>query len=226
MNTAAVSAPKPAAPKSGYLATLERAKAAQEAAKQMGGIKHVRKEKMTRRDREKMQAEAAATAKNAVVASKSGKSTPTSRSRSAEPTNLKPGEVKKERKPIEVGYKGTIRPTANREPSYRGTMQSGRPPVSTANRARPGVNPRRTGYTSYSDEEEDEEDDERDYDSESDMEAGLDDLDQEELQSARIARKEDEQALKEENELKRQKAERKRKVEALAAAAAAKKKRY
>ncbi|KAG9613782.1 hypothetical protein KCV04_g16713, partial [Aureobasidium melanogenum] len=80
-------------------------------------------------------------------------------------------------------------------------------------------------YASYSDEEEEEEDDELedDYESGSDMEAGVDEMYEEEEASARIARREDALALAEENELKRQKLERKRKLEELASK---QKKRY
>ncbi|KAK5139566.1 hypothetical protein LTR04_003480 [Oleoguttula sp. CCFEE 6159] len=76
----------------------------------------------------------------------------------------------------------------------------------------------------YSDDELDEEEEEDDYESDfSDMEAGAFDVDEEEALSAQIARKEDAEALKEETALKREKLERKRRMEALAAKASAKK---
>lgn len=211
-------ASRPAAPKTGYLAMLERAKAAQEAAKPMGQIKHVRKEKLTRREREKMLAEAAAANKTNGLQAKGGKAAPGSRGNSATPIGTKPGDpAKKERRPVEIGYKGTIRPTSSSGPSYRGTMQSGKANASQLRR-----------HVAHSDEEDgDDDEDEEDYESgSSDMEAGRDDIDREEMQSVRAARMEDEAALREENELKRQKLERQQKLQKLQAAAAAKKKMY
>lgn len=218
-STAAANPPaKPVATKTGYLAVLARAKAAQEAAKQAGGIKHVKMEKLSRREKEKLQTEAVKSRSSTPVG-KSGKTQDASRSKSSEPAGAKAGDaIKKERKPIDVGYKGTMRPMSTQPPAYRGTMQSRAPPP------RPGYGAKRRAEE-YSDEE-DEDDEEEDYDSASDMEAGREDIDEEEEMSARVARQEDLEALREENELKRQKLERKRKLEKLQAAAAAKKPRY
>lgn len=215
------------APKSGYLATLERAKAAQEAAKQLGQIKHKPAEKLTKKDRLKLQAEAAAARKGKPVVSR-GAARTNSRSKSAEPIPSKGTTVKKERKPVEVGYKGTMRPTSV-APAYSGTM---RPPGSAVPRtARPG--PSKGGdryrYASYSDEEDEMENDEEEgYESEgsSAMEAGMDEVDFEEEEALRIARREDAEALRQEAELKRAKLEKKRKLEELAAAAKKRGNRY
>lgn len=229
--TAAPVTKPPAPAKSGYLATLERAKAAQEAAKQIGLIKHKPVEKISRRERLQREAEAAAQSK--ATSGKNGKQTPRSRSTSAAPTDPKGANAaERRRKPVEVGYKGTMRPTAApKEPSYRGTM-GGPGGVSRkalgsekADTGRYGGSSSKNRYEDYSDEEEDIEEDVYESDL-SDMEAGLDDLDEEELMSAKIARKEDEEALREENELKRQKLERKRKLQQMASAAAKAKKRY
>ncbi|GAB7352753.1 hypothetical protein MBLNU459_g3103t2 [Dothideomycetes sp. NU459] len=213
-----------AAPKGGYLGILERARAAQAAAKEMGQIKHKPVEKLTKKDRLRMQAEAAAAAKGKKPVSKVGGQGLKSRSKSAEPIDAKNGApLKERRKPVDVGYKGTMR-AAPGVPSYSGTM---RPQGSTARKpapSKPSSGPSYR-YADYSDEE-DEEDEEENYDSESDMEAGMDEVDYEEEESARIARKEDAEALRLETQLKREKAEKKRKLEQMAAAAAAKKKRY
>ena len=227
-------APTNAAPKKGYLATLERAKAAQEAAKQMGQIKHVKVEKLSRRERERLQAEAAAAA--AAEASRKGKAPigraaqGSERSRDGLPVVGKAGTVPKERKPVEVGYKGTMRPVSS-QPAYRGTMSTGK--ASSAGGRYGGGRPkdRGTDYARWSDlddEDEGDEEEEDDYDSQgsSDMEAGMDEIDEEELTSTKVGRKEDEAALREENELKRQKLERKKKLEQLQAAAAKKKRLY
>lgn len=218
------------APKTGYLATLERAKAAQEAAKTMGQIKHKPVEKLTKKDRLKMQQEAAEARKGKAPA---GRTAPANgakpRSKSADPIDARNGPVKKERKPVDLGYKGTMRPVPA-PLAYSGTMRSAgsavpRKPQPGPSKGAIGGSGDRYRYASYSDgEEEDEE--EEDYDSGSDMEAGLDEVDEEEELALRIARREDAQALKEENELKRQKLEKKRKLDQLAAAAKKKGARY
>ncbi|KAF1346689.1 hypothetical protein BDV97DRAFT_224482 [Delphinella strobiligena] len=201
------------APKSGYLATLERARAAQEAAKQLGQLKHKPTEKLTKKDRLRMQAEAAAAQKGKGPAAR-GEAGVKARSKSADPVDAKTGTVKKERKPVDLGYKGTMR-AAPAPFSYSGTMR----PAGSAAARKPQPGPSkgmggRYRYASYSDEEEEEEED---YESESDMEAGMDDVDMEEEEALRIARREDAEALREENELKRAKLEKKRKLEQLVA---------
>lgn len=210
-----------AAPKTGYLATLERAKAAQEAAKQAGQIKHKAVEKLTKKDRQKMLAEAAASQKGKGTAARGPGGTKV-RSKSADPVDSKAGPAKKERKPVDLGYKGTMR--AGPAPlAYSGTM---RPSGSAVSRKpQPGSSKDRYRYASYSDEEDDMEDEE-DYESESDMEAGMDDVDREEEEALRAARREDAEALREENELKRAKLEKKRKLDLLAASMKKKGSRY
>ncbi|KAF4555385.1 Hypothetical protein D9617_2g053420 [Elsinoe fawcettii] len=218
------SAPAPA--KKGYLATLERARMAQEAnkGKAPGTIKHIKVEKkhLSRREKERLAAEAKAAQKDPKLREKLQ---PTGRSRDGTPQTTN-GKAVDPKKKVETGYKGTMRPAAPAAaPAYKGTMRpvgSGKP-AAPANKLRPGESSRYRYVEDYSDEEEEDEED--DYDSaSSDMEAGMDDIDREELMSARVARKEDEEALKEEEELKRQKLERKRKLQALSAAAAKKKK--
>lgn len=222
----------PTKSKTGYLALLEKAKAAQEAAKQVGGIKHKTVEKLSRREREKLQAEAASKNRSASAKGNTAAAGGKIRALDSSPANKAVIPLRKERKAIDVGYSGTMRPTTSREPSYRGTMQGAGATSRKAadNRRVPASRPGAgslTRHERYSDEDEEDEDEEEDMNSaSSDMEAGMDDLDEEEQASARIARMEDEAALREENEMKRQKLERKRKLEQLAAAAASKKKRY
>ena len=111
---------KPVAAKTGYLAILERAKAAQDAAKQQGHgqIKHQRTEKLSRRERDRLLAEAAS--KNKSVPSNDGRSV--ARSTKVVAGTQKVDGTKKERQPVDVGYKGTMRPVATSQSSYRGTM--------------------------------------------------------------------------------------------------------
>ncbi|KAK5016361.1 hypothetical protein BJ546DRAFT_948944 [Cryomyces antarcticus] len=223
-----------AAPKRGYQATLERAKAAQEAQTAIGVIKHKPVEKLTKRERLALQAEAAARNKQSL--GKDRKTVQDGRLKSADQAGSKTGETLKDRrKPLDLGYKGTMRPAAT-EPAYKGTMRSSGSSSALPRRsgyedrshsASLAAKPREKDYRArrgYSDDELDEEEEEDDYESDfSDMEAGAFDVDEEEALSAQIARKEDAEALKEETALKREKLERKRRMEALAAKASAKK---
>jgi hypothetical protein len=215
----------PASAKGGYLAVLERAKQNAEATKLAGQIKHKPVEKLTKKDRQRLVEEARAAQKGKPLPNKDAKIGLKARGKSAEPlVDPKTGaSIKDRKKPVELAYKGTMRPNAPAAPVYRGTMggpggAAARKPLAKA------PAPSRSGYgagrryASYSDEEEEDEDDEPedDYESGSDMEAGVDEMYEEEQASSRIAKREDAIALAEENELKRQKAERKRKLEALA----------
>lgn len=217
-------APASSAPKKGYLAILEKAKAAQETAKPFGQIKHQKKEKerLSSKARARL-AEEAAAAKKMEKRPVSSPSKPSDRSAGKAAPAGPPVDGKKQS--VEVGYKGTMRSASS---TYQGTMdRSGSKPG--ANRPAKPPAPGAAGRYRYAEEseEEDEDEDMDDYDSaSSDMEAGLDDIDREEMLSARQARQEDEEALREENEHKRQKFERQRKLQALNAAAAKKKKVY
>ncbi|KAF2151320.1 hypothetical protein K461DRAFT_322585 [Myriangium duriaei CBS 260.36] len=222
-----------AAPKKGgYLAMLERAKAHQEAAKPFGQIKHQKtteKERLSRKEKERQAAEAAAAAKKDPKPKMASKAT-VARGATSQTSRVKSPDAKKRK--IEVEYKGTMRPVAAK-PAYTGTMRTGDASVKRAhtgfNNGRSSKPPSYRYAEDYDDEEEDEEEDEDmdDYDSaSSDMEAGMDEIDTEEMFSSRLAKKEDEEALREENELKRQKLERKRKLEALAAAQGKKKPKF
>lgn len=220
----ASSSTAPAPAKGGYLAVLEAAKQNAEAAKLAGQIKHKPVEKLTKKDRQRLVEEARAAQKGKPLA-KDARAGLKARGKSAEPlVDSKTGvPTKDKRKPVEVAYKGTMRSNAPAAPAYRGTMggpggAAARKPLAKAPASsRSGYGAGRR-YASYSDEEEEEEDDELedDYESGSDMEAGVDEMYEEEEASARIARREDALALAEENELKRQKLERKRKLEELA----------
>lgn len=223
-----------AAKKTGYQAILERGKAAQGV---LGGpaIKHKPIERVTKRERLAQEAEAARNKKERKVGLNG-------RSRSAEPQGAKAaGPQKEKRKPLDLGYKGTMRPAAP-ESSYKGTMSLNAPKArkpgyesdrgrygdrsrSTSVGAKPMVKEKGARYAGYASYSENDSEDEEDYESESDMEAAAFDLEEEEQASLLAAKKEDLQALKEENELKRKKLERKKMLEKMAADAA-KKKRY
>lgn len=242
---AAASAPKPTAPRpagaasgatpappkkaGGYLAMLQKAKEKEATKPAAPPIKHEPTKIMTKKDRE--QARLAAKA-----ASKGKKPTPGAPSRTAD---AKVDAAKEKRKPADLGYQGTARPAKKPlEIGYKGTA---RPSTAVAPAARPGasaatkkkVKPaqdRYSGYAEWSDlddmEDDDEEEEEDDYasDASSDMEGGMWDLEKEETEALKAAKREDAEALAEENELKRAKEERKRKLAALSKATAAKRK--
>lgn len=233
-----------AAPKKGsYAEILARAKAAQEAKTAIGSIKHKPVEKLAKKERPAQLAAAKgaqpAGAKSKQPLAKDNKVSGPGRSRSPEKPKAKGAEpVKEKRKPLDLGYTGTMRPKPA-EPAYKGTMglsAAARRSGYDSDRSRPVDRSRSTSstakaapkgrytYASYSDEEE--EDDDGASDVSSDMEAAAWDLEEEEQMSLRVAKKEDEEALAEENRLKREKAEKKKKLEQLAASAAKKKKMY
>lgn len=116
------------------------------------------------------------------------------------------------RKPVEVGYTGTMRAKDPAKPTQ---------PVKQKDKF--GGQDKYGGYASWSDLS-DAEEDEGDYMSDSDdMEGGFDEMEREEAAAARLARKEDQEALAEEERLKNEKAARKRKLEAMAKQAQSKK---
>lgn len=219
-----------AKPKRGFAAIMEKAKAAEEAAKAAGSsmIKHKTVEKMTKREREKAQQAAAVNGKPGV---KGGKAAALAdRSRSGTPNDGKGGGVVK--KAPEIAYKGTMKGPPPKKPmpeiAYKGTMRKSIPGEQIAKPAAKKGMPQDKygGYASWSDLSGAEDEEEEDYESDASsmMEAGLDDVEAEETMALRAARREDQEALEEENRLKREKDERKKKLLALSKSAAAKKK--
>ncbi|KAL8943528.1 MAG: hypothetical protein Q9216_000986 [Gyalolechia sp. 2 TL-2023] len=131
------------------------------------------------------------------------------------------------KKPPQPNYKGTA--ASKPQPAYKGTMK---PQSSIADTARRkdsrddrsrsnSTNPHRRGRVYESEEEEDDidEEDEVCSDESDDMEAGFSDVEEEETAATRAARKEDEEQLRIETQLKKEKEDRKRKLAAMAAKA-------
>jgi hypothetical protein len=122
-----------------------------------------------------------------------------------------------ERKPKKAaaattGYTGTARPKP-------GSVQTAsKPSSSSASRYDRPVERYRDDRRPSQRYASEEEDDEQDYDSDvsSDMEAAAFEVDDEEEQAARIARREDAEALAEENQLKREKEEKRKRLAAMA----------
>lgn len=224
-------APIPAAKahkKGSYAEIMARGKQNTATVTALGVIKHKQTEKVSKKERDRLTQEAAEKAKTDATRDK--KSGNGKRSGSSEPASRKPGEqVKEKRKAVDLGYTGTARPKAkSAEPQqYRGTMGLPRPgqvrkpaPVSQQQ-----ASSRYSRYADYSDGELDDE--EEDYGSDlSDMEAGMDDVEEEEELALRAAKLDDAKEKALENKLKREKQERKNKLTALAAQARKKKPMY
>ena len=219
--TPAANRPVPA--KRGFAAIMEKGKSAMEAAKVTApsGITHKPAEKMTKKERLRMQEEATTQQKN----SKTGKAGPVSRSDSSSPA---PGKASLQKKGQDTGYKGTMKKVA--EPlAYKGTMRAANAGTAREKekKKKGAAQDKYGGYASWSDLSA-AEDEEEDYDSDgsSDMEGGVDDVQLEEKRALDAARKEDLEALEEEQANQRKKQARKAKLEQMSNSAAAKKKKY
>lgn len=232
---AAVPAPKPipatvgssttptAAPKKGYLALLQKAKEKDTTKPVVPPGKHEPTKILSRKERLALKAEASAGAK--------GKKPVTGMPpRSADG---KADASKGQRKPVEVGYQGTARPTKKPiDVGYRGTARPASAPASSSRNGTPAAKaktkPAQGRYDGYADWDDldDMDDEEEDYESDasSDMEGGVWDVEEEENLTLKAAKKEDAEALAEEMALKRAKEERKRKLLAMSKAAASKRK--
>ncbi|KAL9049755.1 MAG: hypothetical protein Q9162_007045 [Coniocarpon cinnabarinum] len=138
------------------------------------------------------------------------------------PTADPPVKKKKERAPLE--YKGTMRgagPIQSKTSSSKTKPSAGYSSASGSEREISASGKRYT-YAAYSDEDDEDDLEEEEYDSggSSDMEGGgFDALEAEEAASLRAAKKEDLEALKEEDAHRREKLERKNKLQQLAAKA-------
>ncbi|KAF3482097.1 uncharacterized protein GIQ15_04856 [Arthroderma uncinatum] len=226
-NAAAVSSKPP--PKGSYAAMMAEAKALQtKAPAAVGLIRHqaVPKDKKSKVQQKRMTEEAKQREPvNRKTSSDRPGAAPASRSTKDAILKARQAEVSKQ-----DTYKGTARPrpgsqppTKSSEPAYTGT--SGLPPRRTPgkdglygrNRGRSAV---RNEYLATDEEDEGdygyEDDEEGLYSDESDMEAGFLDVEQEEQAALRIARREDEEELRLEMAAKKEKMERKMKLNALA----------
>ena len=193
---------------------MERAKAAQEdaKAKASAGIKHKPMEKMSRKERLRMMEEAKAEQKSV----KRRKQNYSDRSRSGTPITTKSG-------PTETSFKSTIKKKA--EPlAYKGTMRAVGPGEAKEKQKSKGqAQDKYGGYADWSDLDDMEDEEGYGSDGSSDMDAGWDDVEEEESRALRVARKEDQEALEEEERLRRDKMQRKKRLEELSRSAAGKK---
>lgn len=217
--------PKRPPKKGSYAEIMARGQAAQKVLGQVGKIQHKKIEKLpSKREREEMKLQRAGKIQKGMDPKskfqKIGQSS-VQGGKAGTTKGAKAGEVVPEKKVKKsalatTGYAGTARPKPG------GPGRSGSTPGSSSRRPdryddRGGSRSRRS---TYSDDEEDdvEEEDEMDYASDvsSDMEAAAFEVDEEEAKAEKIARREDAEALAEENRLKREKEEKKRRLMAMA----------
>ncbi|KAL4956150.1 hypothetical protein BDW69DRAFT_159172 [Aspergillus filifer] len=208
----APSAPSKPPPKGSFAELMAKAKAAQQnAPTQVGTFKHqaVPKEKLSKMERRKRMVEAQAKEKNAKLPKKAGASSSAS-------TAVRPGSAKThlKRDTEQPTYKGTARPP---QMEYRGTANL---PSRNGDRRQLKANKRSRMDEYLGTDEEDEgeyADNYDDYYSESsDMEAGLDDVEEEEAKALAAARREDEEDMRAEAAAKQAKLERQKKLAMLA----------
>jgi hypothetical protein len=206
-------------PKGSYADLMMKAKELQtKAPTQVGMFKHqpVPKEKLSKAERKRRAMEAQAKEKDPRLAKKPGTVSGGAGIRSGD------GKLARKREHEELAYKGTARPsqtpTTPTQLEYRGTagLPSRRGSREPKAQSRASKRARVNEYLGT--DEEDEGDDYEDYYSaSSDMEAGYDDVEEEEMAALKAARKEDEEELRAELAAKQAKLERQKKLTALAA---------
>ncbi|KAL4927637.1 uncharacterized protein BDV17DRAFT_266134 [Aspergillus undulatus] len=209
-------APSKPPPKGSYAELMAKAKAAQQnAPTQVGMFKHqsVPKEKLSKMERKKRLMEAQAKEKDGKQLKKAGASSSVS-------TSARLGNTKAlhKRDTEEPTYKGTARPPPPPpQPAYRGTANL---PSRNGDRRQLKANKRSRMDEYLGTDEEDEGDYADDYDDyyseSSDMEAGLDDVEEEEAKALAAARREDEEDIRAEAAAKQAKMERRKKLATLA----------
>jgi protein SPT2 len=221
-----------APPKKGSFAEImARGKAAQSTLGQVGKIQHKKIEKLpSKRERDEMKAQKSSNlTKNLAPGSKFNKP-PLSNGRDGRngvKDNGKKGPPEPEKKikkaaTATTGYAGTARPRpgGTKVPArLSGSASASRyDRGSDRNRYRDERHGSGARYAYVSEDDEEEEDEGREYDSDvsSDMEAAAFEVDEEEELATRIARREDAEALAEENRLKKEKEEKRKRLAALA----------
>ena len=221
------SASRPPPKKGSYKEIMARAQAAKEAQADFGKIKHKKVSTLSKRERAAYEAALAATSKGKGTDNKlAGMGKKLDRSRAGDvPTQ----HVKEKKKGAELSYQGTARVNGASSiakaqkpapmPSHKQTKRSSKL-VEPDEDEGDVIYHKQYKYAGSSEEEEEEDDDGSDDDGSEEMGGGgFAELEEEEQRSLRLAQREDAEALREENELKRAKLERKKKLEQLAAKA-------
>jgi hypothetical protein len=223
-------------PKKGSFAEImARGKVNQATMGQVGKIQHKRIEKLpSKRDREEMKAQKSsklqknigpngkfrAAGQEAIRDARNGNGIREGNSKTPKKAEPVPEKKIKKAALATTGYAGTARPKPG------GANSSSKPSTSASSSRygggldrhrddRRGSSGPRYAYVSEEEEDDDEEDDYA-SDASSDMEAAVYEVDDEEEEAARIARREDAEALAEENRLKREKEEKRKRLAAMA----------
>lgn len=221
----------PKIPKKGSFAEImARAKAVQSTLGQVGKIQHKKIEKLpSKREREAMAAQKGksiqkgldpkskfgGTTQAHIREAKNGLKGNGKVGNNGKMPSVEPEKKVKKAAMATTGYAGTARPKPGAyKPSSR-TM-AGSSSSRDRDRFHDRGSSRRYGYASEEEEDEEMEEEEDYYSDESDMEAAAFEVDEEEEEAARIARREDAEALAEENRHKREKLEKRRRLEAMA----------
>ncbi|KAH8674582.1 hypothetical protein BGZ60DRAFT_404334 [Tricladium varicosporioides] len=220
-------------PKKGsYAEIMARGKVAQATMGQVGKIQHKPIQKLpSKKEREEMAAQKSAKMQKNIGPGGKFRNTPDAQAIKGKGETSQ-GMVKGKRKEAPPEPEKKVKKAATATTGYAGTARpkpgagkvASRPGQTTSSRyGRESDRHRDDRYSTskrytYASEEEDEDEEEEGYgsDASSDMEAAAFEVDEEEELATRIARKEDAEALAEENRLKREKAEKKRRLEALA----------
>ena len=211
------------APKKGSFAEImARGKAAQSTLGQVGKIQHKKIEKMpSKRERVASLAQKGKSIQRGLDPNSKFRGTAQAQLRDGKSGVKDSGKVGNRKASVEpekkvkkaaaatTGYAGTARP----RPGASSRTSAGTSSSRDRDRFRYRGSSRRDTYASEEDDEVEEEDY---YSDESDMEAAAFEVDEEEEAAARIARREDAEALADENRLKREKLEKKRRLEAMA----------
>jgi len=242
VSTSKISSPAPASteppkpPKKGsYAEIMARGKAAQAILGQVGKIQHKPIEKApTKREREELKARRSHKFQSSLaVKGKPGAAgqpplrdgsngTRENNGKVAIGSSSKKVELPKKIKKAALattGYTGTARPKpGSTTATSKSSTRTSHSPYQRSGSKGQDFRSSSRRYVSASEEEDDEEGQEYDSDVSSDMEAAAFEVDEEEEEAARIARREDAEALREELRLKREKEEKRKRLAAMARA--------
>ncbi|KAJ5738868.1 hypothetical protein N7493_002023 [Penicillium malachiteum] len=215
--TAAPTAPAKAPPKGSYADLMAQAKAMQDKAPKVGMLQHHQTEPKARNSHRefKQRIKDAKKLGRAEARNKKLSPDPPVRERRRKRT---PEFPSRKSSPESISYKGTAKPTQTPEPpTYRGT--AGLPGKTGGNDRRQHGKHRKNEYLGTDEEDEGDDygyDDGFYSDVSSDMEAGFNDVEEEDRFALKNARKEDEEELRQEMAAKKEKMERQKRLAALA----------
>ncbi|KAJ6032175.1 Chromatin SPT2 [Penicillium herquei] len=213
----APTAPTKAPPKGSFADLMAQAKAMQDKAPKVGVLQHHQTEPKARNSHREFK-------QRLKEAKKLGRADARTKKLSPQPSvrekhrKRTPEFPSRKSSPESLSYKGTAKPTQTPEPpAYRGT--AGLPGKTGGNDRRQHGKHRKNEYLGTDEEDEGEDygyDDGFYSDVSSDMEAGFNDVEEEDRYALKNARKEDEEELRQEMAAKKEKMERQKRLAALA----------